>query len=72
MSALLFLYREILRIDIGSIDQPSRARMPARLPVVLSRDEVAAVLKRLHDTLWIICMLLYGAGSDCRNALRCA
>src|SRR5947207_3506725 len=70
LSALLFLYREILRIDIGPIDAPPRARMPTCLPVVLSRDEVAAVLNRLHDTLWIIGMLLYGAGLRLHECLE--
>jgi len=53
LSALLFLYKEILRIDIGPIDQPSRARPPVSLPVVLTREEVAAVLKGLPGILWV-------------------
>jgi integrase len=69
LSALLFLYREILRIDIGPIEQPPRARTPSRLPVVLSRDEVVAVMKGLHGTCWIIGMLLYGSGLRLQECL---
>ncbi len=70
LSALLFLYREILRIDIGPIEQPPRARTPTRLPVILSREEVTAVLKGLHGPLWIIGMLLYGSGLRLQECLE--
>lgn len=69
LSVLLFLYREILRFDIGPIDQPPRARTPTRLPVVLSREEVALVLKGLRGTVWIIAMLLYGSGLRLQECL---
>ena len=70
LSALLFLYKEILRIDIGPIDQPSRARTPVSLPVVLTREEVAAVLKGLPGTLWVVGMLLYGSGLRLQECLE--
>jgi site-specific recombinase XerD len=41
LSAVLFLYRDVLHIEIGRIEDVPRARMPVRVPVVLSRDEVA-------------------------------
>jgi hypothetical protein len=47
LSALLFLYREVLQTDVGAIDQVPRARVPTRLPIVLSRQEVGEIL-RLH------------------------
>ena len=80
LSALLFLYKEILRIEIGPIDQPPRARTPVSLPVVLTREEVAAVLKGLQGTLWIIGMLLtwplggiaYGLAASRHRGLRWA
>src|SRR2546425_1073549 len=50
LCALLFLYREVLRLDIGAIQQVPRARTPTRLPVVLSRDEVGRLLKALTGT----------------------
>ena len=62
LSALLFLYRDVLHVEIGEIDRVLRAQAPQRLPVVLTRDEVARVLKHLTGVRWIIGMLLYGAG----------
>jgi integrase len=62
LSALLFLYRDVLHVEIGEIDRVLRAQAPRRLPVVLTREEVACVLKHLTGVQWIIGMLLYGAG----------
>jgi integrase len=62
LSALLFMYRHVLEMDVGKIEQVARARVPTRVPVVLSRDEVAAVMKHLTGRVWIIVVLLYGAG----------
>jgi integron integrase len=59
---LLFLYRDVLHVEIGEIDRVLLAQAPQRLPVVLTRDEVACVLKHLTGVQWIIGMLLYGAG----------
>ncbi len=47
LSALLFLYRHVIEREIGNLGGVIRARKPTRLPVVLSRDEVKAVLGRL-------------------------
>jgi integron integrase len=62
LSAVLFLYRDVLAIDIGPIEGVPRARMPDRVPVVLSRDEVRRVMAHLTGTHWLIVSLLYGAG----------
>ena len=62
LCALLFLHRDVLRHDIGSIPQVPRARTPTRLPVVLTRDEVGRLLKSLTGAPWLIVALLYGAG----------
>ena len=62
LNALVFLYRQVLGVPLGSIEHLPRARMPGRLPVVLSRDEVARVLSQLRGSMWIIAVLLYGAG----------
>jgi Phage integrase, N-terminal SAM-like domain len=66
LSALLFLYRDVLHIEIGSIENVPRARMPVRVPVVLSRDEVARIMKHLHGVTWIMVTLLYGSGLAAR------
>ena len=62
LSALLFLYRHVLRVEIGPLARVTRAKMPHRVPVVLSQDEVSRVLKHLEGRSWIVVALLYGAG----------
>jgi hypothetical protein len=62
LSALLFLYRRVLGMELGAIEQIPRARMPVRVPVVLSRDEVSRILKQVTGKIWMIVVLLYGAG----------
>ena len=62
LSALLFLYRDVLEIDLPWLDGIVRAKRPERLPVVLTREEVRAVLQRLEGTPRLMACLLYGAG----------
>ena len=69
-SALLFLYREVLALDIPWLDNIEKARVPKRLPVVLTRDEVQSVLTRLSGTHWLIASLLYGTGMRIMEGLR--
>ena len=69
-SALLFLYREVLGIDLPWLDNVEQAKTPKRLPVVLTRDEVQAVLSRLEGTHWLIASLLYGSGMRIMEGVR--
>ncbi len=62
LNALLFLYRDVLKISLPLIDGVERAKRPHRLPVVLSRDEVSRVLAQLSGTHLLMASLLYGAG----------
>jgi integron integrase len=62
LSALLFLYRDVLRRPPSQLQGLVRARGPERLPVVLSRDEVRLLLRALEGTPRLVGMLLYGAG----------
>ena len=62
LSALRFLYRDVLQKDFGWLDGVVRARRPKRLPVVLSPDEVRSLLGQLDGTRWLMANLLYGAG----------
>jgi integron integrase len=62
LAALLFLYGEVLDVRLPWLDDLVRASRPPRLPVVLSRAEVRAVLGRLHGPPRLIACLLYGAG----------
>jgi integrase len=69
-SALLFLYREVLDNELPWLDNVERAKVPKRLPVVLTREEVMAVLTRLEGTHWLVASLLYGTGLRIMEALR--
>jgi site-specific recombinase XerD len=62
MNAILFLYRHVLKQDLGWLDDVTHAKRPARLPVVLTVPEVQAVLARLDGQLWVMASLLYGSG----------
>jgi len=70
LSALLFLYQQVLKQDIGWLDDVVRAKKPHRIPVVLTQDEVKAVLAHLSGTTWIMATLLYGAGLRLLECLR--
>jgi integron integrase len=61
-SALLFLYREVLQRDLTGLDEVVRAKRPVRLPQVLSRDEVGAILRQTRGTSCLMASLIYGAG----------
>jgi integron integrase len=62
LSALLFLYRRVLEVDLPWLDGVVRALTPERLPVVLTHDEVRAVLEGLNGVPRLMVYLLYGAG----------
>ena len=62
LAALLFLYRKALKLDFPELEGLVRARRPARLPVVLTRAEVRAVLAHLTGTPALMARLLYGSG----------
>jgi site-specific recombinase XerD len=70
LSALLFLYRHVLGIEVGQLEQVPRARTPERLPVILSCEEVTAVLRQLTGTMKLVAVLLYGAGLRLRECLE--
>ncbi|MGH8556662.1 MAG: integron integrase, partial [Methylococcales bacterium] len=68
--ALLFLYKEVLGIELEWLDHVEQAKTPKRLPVVLNRDEMQAILSRLTGTYWLIASLLYGTGMRIMECLR--
>lgn len=70
LSALLFLYRHVLRIEVGAIEQVPRAKLPHRVPVVLSREEVGKIFKNIKGTMWMVVALLYGAGLRLQECLE--
>lgn len=70
LSAILFLYRRVLKQDIGNLGEVIRARRPKRLPVVMTRDEVKSVVGYLEDQVWLAAALMYGAGLRLMECLR--
>ena len=70
LSAILFLYEKVLEKGVGSLESLVRARKPVHLPVVLSREEVRALLQRMSGTPKLVALLLYGAGLRLMEALR--
>jgi len=68
--ALLFLYRDVLAVELPWLDNVEQAKTPKRLPVVLNRDEIQAILSRLDGTPWLIASLLYGTGMRIMECLR--
>ena len=62
LSALLFLYREVMGVELPWLHDVVRAKRPQHLPVVLTREEVRAVLQRLDGVPRLMALLLYGAG----------
>ena len=70
LSALLFLYRQVLHRDLPDIGKIERARHRKRVPVVFTRSEVEAILAELSGVHHLIISLLYGTGirlSECLN-----
>lgn len=70
LAALLFLYRQVLLINLPWMDEIRRAKKPARLPVVLSRDEVHGLLDEMLGQSWLMASLLYGSGLRLLECLR--
>jgi len=70
LSALLFLYREVLGIALPWLDNVVRAKKPQRLPVVLNRAEVALVLERMDGLYGLMGRLLYGTGMRLMECCR--
>ena len=70
LSALLFLYREVLGQELPWMDEIRRAKKPQRLPAVLTRDEVSAVLAAMSGVTWLMAALPYGAGLRLMECLR--
>jgi integron integrase len=70
LAALLFLYREVLKVELPWLDNVTRARRPSRLPVVLSVEEVRAVLGHLEGQHRLTASLMYGSGLRLMESLR--
>jgi site-specific recombinase XerD len=62
LSAILFLYSDVLQMPMAPLAGLVRAKRPARIPVVLTRDEVRLLLSRLDGVVWLMASLMYGTG----------
>ncbi len=70
LAALLFLYREVLSVDLPWLEKFTPAKKSNHIPVVLTKDEVRIIISQLKDTNWLLANLLYGAGLRLNEALR--
>ncbi|HJQ70991.1 MAG TPA: integron integrase [Blastocatellia bacterium] len=70
LSALLFLYRDVLGRPLEQLDHIHRAKSSERLPVVFTKNEAQAVLAQLDGSLWLMASLLYGSGLRLMECLR--
>ena len=69
-SALLFLYRDVLKHDLPWIDNIERAKRPAKVPVVLTPEEARAIISKLRGTSRLMAQLLYGCGLRVMECVR--
>ncbi|MFH1006279.1 MAG: integron integrase [Candidatus Latescibacterota bacterium] len=70
LCAIVFLYKHVLKQELGDLGEVVWAKKPKRLPVVFTGEEVKAVLNQLSGTNWIMAMLLYGSGLRLMECLR--
>ena len=70
LAALLFLYREVLELELPWMSEIRRAKQPERLPVVLTREEARALIAELSGLNWLLGSLLYGTGMRLLECLR--
>jgi site-specific recombinase XerD len=70
LSALLYLYREVLGVELSYVESIERAKRPARVPVVLIREEANSILSHMHGTYRLMARLLYGSGQRLMECVR--
>jgi integron integrase len=70
LSAILFLYREVLGVELPYVEGIERARRPARVPVVLTREEAEGILSRVGGAYHLMASLLYGSGLRLMECVR--
>jgi integron integrase len=70
LNAILFLYRDVLKVTLPWLDEVQRAKKPQHLPVVFTREEVRALLARLQGTHWLMASIIYGGGLRLLECLR--
>lgn len=70
LNAIVFLYKQVLRRELGDFGPMERAKRPERLPTVLSKDEVSRVLAHIPDKYRLMAKLIYGCGMRLMECVR--
>ena len=70
LSALVFLYKNVLDQPLGDVTSAVRAKKPQKLPTVLSRSEIASIIQGLEGTQKLIAAMLYASGLRLMEAIR--
>ncbi len=70
LSAILFMYKEVLKIELPWLNDVTRAKRCEKIPLVFSKIEIRKLLANLDGTYWIMAHLLYGAGLRLMECLR--
>lgn len=70
LNAIVFLYKHVLGIELGSFGRIERAKKPERLPVVMTKEEVNRVLSAMSGTYSLMAKLIYGCGLRLMECIR--
>jgi len=70
LCALVFLYEQVLKVEINELHELKRAKKPKRMPVVLTTDELKKLLRHINGIEKLVCQLMYGSGLRLSEALR--
>ena len=70
LNAIVFLYKQVLKIELGDFGHMERARRPEKLPTVMTKKEVGQVLAEMLGTYRLMAKLLYGCGIRLMECVR--
>lgn len=69
LNAVVFFYKRVLQQELGEFPNFARAKKPQTLPIVLSKQEVTGLLKRMEGQTWLVASIMYGGGLRLNEAL---
>jgi len=70
LNAILFLYRDVLYVELPWLNHVRRAKKPEKIPVVYTKDEIKTIMANLDGVHWLMAQLLYGAGLRLMESVR--
>ena len=70
LNAILFLYRDVLCVELPWLNHVRRAKKPEKIPVVYTKDEIKTIMANLDGVHWLMAQLLYGAGLRLMESVR--